>query len=98
MKKQTSLELIAGIVKAGVITEKEVNKPIKTNNIMLQALQNFGDQFNMKIVENWTQDKRKTVKKYFATINGTSVSPVLTYDQLNCFLIGWCNAQKQIKL
>ena len=64
----------------------------------LQSLQNFGDQFNMKIVEYWTRDKRKTVKKYFATIKGTSVSPVLNYDQLNCFLIGWSNAQKQNKL
>jgi hypothetical protein len=46
----------------------------------LQYLQNFGDQFNMKITEHWTQDKRKTVKKYFATIAGMNVSPVLTYS------------------
>lgn len=60
----------------------------------MEALQNFGDSLNLKIHQKFTQDKRKTVNKYFACRNGVSVSPELEYDQLNCFMIGWKNSMK----
>lgn len=60
----------------------------------IKSLQNFGDSLNLKIHQKFTQDKRKTVNKYFASRNGVSVSPELEYTQLNCFMIGWKNSIK----
>ncbi len=60
----------------------------------LEALQNFATTLNLNVNFKFTQDKRQTIKKYFLTDNGTSVSPVLGYDQLNCFMIGWSNCIK----
>lgn len=63
------------------------------NQQALEALQNFGNTLNLKIVEEFAHDKRKTVKKYFA-INkeGTKSSPVLDYNGMNHFMLGWHNA------
>lgn len=55
----------------------------------IQALQNFADTLNLKVNIKHSNDKRKTVNKYFATLDGTSVSPVLDYGQLNHFFLGW---------
>jgi hypothetical protein len=63
----------------------------------LQALQNFGDILGLKIHEKYSEDKRKTIKKYFASLEGVSVSPVLDYEQLNCFMIGWNNRETKGK-
>lgn len=65
-----------------------------SNQTELQALQNFADKFGLTVHENQRQDKRKTVKKYFVTKDKTSISPVLGYEQLNCFLLGWNNCIK----
>jgi hypothetical protein len=62
----------------------------------LNALQNHADYLNVQmcIGQAFCQDKRKTVGKYFAIINGMSVSPVLPYNELNHFLLGWGEAMK----
>lgn len=65
-------------------------------NHELQALQNFGDKFGMKIIEHINNDKRKK-RTYFASINNISVSPVLGYNELNHFLLGWNKAASIIK-
>ena len=58
----------------------------------MEALQNFGDTLDLKINQKYTEDKRQTVNKYFASRNGTSVSPVLNYNELNCYMMGWKNS------
>lgn len=60
----------------------------------IQALQNFGDNLNIKIQEYNDMDKRKTIKKYVALISGTSISPQLDYEQMNYFLLGYSKALK----
>jgi len=61
-----------------------------------EVLQTTADnlQIGMQIVEKQTNDKRKSVKRYFATIDGNSISPVLDYEQMNHFLLGWHKAKK----
>jgi hypothetical protein len=60
----------------------------------IQSLQNAADDLGLIIHEKLTQDKRKTVKKYFAQNGKETVSPVLDYEQLNHFLVGWRKAKK----
>lgn len=50
--------------------------------------------FGMKVHEKSQQDKRKTVNRFFVTIHGTSISPVLDYEQMNHFLLGFSRAVK----
>ena len=58
----------------------------------LQALQNAGNRINLTIREYLEEDKRKTVQRYFAVDKfGNGVSPVLDYNTLNHFLLGWIN-------
>jgi len=55
-----------------------------------EALQNLANNIGLTIKEYYFEDKRKTGKKYFAVNNkGVSVSPVLAYEYLNMFLLGW---------
>jgi DNA-binding protein Fis len=63
----------------------------------LTALQNFADSLNLKVHEKCTQDKRQSIKRYFASLNGLCISPVLDYEQLNHFFIGWSNSIKYLK-
>ena len=60
----------------------------------IEALQNAGNVSGLIIHEWIHDDKRKTIKKYFAQKGGTTVSPTLDYEQLNHFLLGWNNAVK----
>lgn len=55
----------------------------------IKALQNAADDLNLKIYEQFQQDKRRKIKKYFAQRGNDTVSPTLNYDQLNHFLAGW---------
>lgn len=66
-------------------------------NNELQALQNGCDYSkipNMKVHEKYFEDKRKTGKKYFLTIEGTTISPVLNYDNMNHFILGFLKAKE----
>jgi len=59
----------------------------------LQALQNATNGLNgLEVIEKQTQDKRKTVARFFASRNGATISPVLDYDQMNHFLLGYRKA------
>ena len=62
---------------------------INKAQIHSQYLQNAANNIEAFIHIKHEQDKRKTVAKYFLTINGTTVSPVLTYNEMNHFLLGW---------
>ena len=63
----------------------------------IDFLQFAANDLGLVINERFTQDKRIKTKTYFATFNGTCVSPTLDYNQLNHFLLGWRNALKTIK-
>ena len=65
-------------------------------NAEIEALQNSADGLRifMRIKEYFENDRRRTVKKYVAVINKTSVSPPLNYDKLNYFLLGWHKSKK----
>ena len=55
----------------------------------INALQNAANGIGIVIHEKIEQDKRKTIIRFFAAYNGVSVSPVLDYEQMNHFLLGW---------
>lgn len=59
----------------------------------IEALQNAANMVNMVVHEKYQEDKRRTTRKYFATLNGISVSPVLDYECLNYFLLGYIKAK-----
>jgi hypothetical protein len=59
----------------------------------LEALQNACDN-GLVVREYFTHDKRKTIKMYYATLNGNSISPVLDYENLNHFILGFNKAVK----
>jgi hypothetical protein len=64
----------------------------------LEALQNAANTSGLTIHEKpFFENKRKTVKKYFANIGNHTVSPVLDYKNLNHFLLGWNNAAKHLQ-
>ena len=55
-----------------------------------EALQNLANNIGLTIKEYYFEDKRKTGKKYFAVNSKeTTLSPVLYYEHLNMFLLGW---------
>ena len=55
----------------------------------LESLQNAATPLGLEVHEKWTHDKRRTVKLFFLTLNGSSISPVLDYSNLNCFILGF---------
>ena len=63
-------------------------------NPELESLQNAANIVGLTILERLVQDKRKTVKEYYAKKDKLSVSPMLKYDKMNHFLLGWINANK----
>lgn len=62
----------------------------------LQALQNSADDLGLTVHQKYINDKRKTIGLYFANKGNETVSPVLDYDQLNHFLLGWRTCKKHI--
>jgi hypothetical protein len=63
----------------------------------IQALQNAVNSCkveNMEIREKFFDDKRKSTKKYFITINRACISPVLDYEQMNHFILGFIKAKQ----
>jgi hypothetical protein len=62
----------------------------------LQALQNAANSVKLPglgVKEKFTDDKRRTVRYFFLTLNGTSISPVLDYDNMNHFILGFIRAE-----
>jgi hypothetical protein len=64
----------------------------------LQALQNAANLFNGIVHEYYQEDKRRTTKKYFLTVglSKSNISPVLDYDQMNHFILGYRAALTQL--
>ena len=68
----------------------------KTNNEMetstqLDALNNALNYFgfkNINLYEKQYSDKRKKVSKFFLQQGATTISPVLNYNEMNCFISG----------
>ena len=62
----------------------------------IQALQNFATKLNLTVHEKYFDDKRKKAKKYFVNSpdGRKTFSPVLDYEGINNFLLGWWNALK----
>jgi len=58
-------------------------------NTEIQSLQNAANVIGLTIHERFANDKRKTVKMYFAQNGNETVGPALDYAQLNYFLMGW---------
>ena len=64
------------------------------NQTELESLQNAANYFrNLEVRQHYSEDKRKTVKKYFIVFKdeqkpATTISPVLDYEQLNHFILG----------
>ena len=42
----------------------------------------------LTVHEKYTQDKRKSIKMYFLTLHGASISPVMDYENTNHFILG----------
>lgn len=63
----------------------------------LTALQNMANHagHGIKVYSKELGDRRKTVGKYFANIGNETISPVLDYTSLNCFLMGFAKKQQQ---
>lgn len=62
----------------------------------LEALQNAANTAGLTIHERYQPDKRKKTKMYFANKGDETVSPVLDYEQLNHFLLGWIRCSQQL--
>ena len=59
--------------------------------IQLEALNNSLSYFgfkNINLHEKQYNDKRKKVSKFFLQQGVKTISPVLTYDEMNCFILG----------
>ena len=67
----------------------------------LEALKNIAQSTGIKDVSvfEWSPtDKRKTVKTYIFSIPQVYTSPMLDYDNMNHFILGFTQAQRLIKL
>lgn len=60
----------------------------------LEALQNAADGVGLTIATYCANDKRKKIK-YIAKNGSQWVSPILSYNQLNAFLLGWIKATQK---
>lgn len=57
----------------------------------LEALNNALNYFgfkNINLYEKQYSDKRKKVSKFFLQQGAKTISPVLTYNEMNCFILG----------
>lgn len=59
------------------------------NYTELESLQNAATPLSLEVHEKWTDDKRRKVKRFYLTLNGSSISPVLDYSNLNHFILGF---------
>ena len=66
-------------------------------NTQLEALNNAVSYFGLKNVilhEKQYNDKRKKVSKFFLQDGAKIISPVLDYNEMNCFILGMGAMQK----
>ena len=57
----------------------------------LEALNNALNYFgfkNINLHEKQYNDKRKRVSKFFLQQGAKTISPVLNYNEMNCFILG----------
>ena len=57
----------------------------------LEALNNALNYFgfkNINLHEKQYNDKRKKVSKFFLQQGAKTIPPVLTYNEMNCFILG----------
>jgi hypothetical protein len=62
----------------------------------IQSLQNAANNLGIVIHQKQYEDKRQKIKKYFAQIGVATVSPVLDYENMNHFLLGWHKCLKHL--
>lgn len=60
-----------------------------------EALTNMARGLNLTIHEKHQTDGRKKRKEYFAQSGKATFSPVLPYEKLNHFLLGWRQAMEK---
>ena len=67
-------------------------------NTQLEALNNALNYFGLKNIilhEKQYNDKRKKVSKFFLQQGVKTISPVLNYNEMNCFILGMGAMQRQ---
>lgn len=67
----------------------------------IEALQNAVNSAKtegLEIYEYIFNDKRKTTKHFYLTLNGATISPRLDYENMNHFILGFKTAKKFITL
>lgn len=63
-----------------------------------ESLKTFGDNLGLVIEIKVVDDGAENVEMYYVSLNGDMVSPVLDYDQMNHFLLGWSGREKMLGL
>lgn len=66
-------------------------------NKELEALQNAVTSVNLeglKIRQVYSEDNRKKINRFTLDLNGLVISPVLNYDKMNHFILGFSKAKK----
>ena len=70
-------------------------KTIKQLEALNNALNYFGFK-NINLHEKQYNDKRKRVSKFFLQQGAKTISPVLNYNEMNCFILGMSIMQNLI--
>ena len=65
---------------------------IKQLEALNNALNYFGFK-NINLHEKQYNDKRKKVSKFFLQQGAKTISPVLTFNEMNCFILGMSTMQ-----
>ena len=63
----------------------------------LEALNNAVVSMNLEgleVLQYIQHDNRKKIGKFFLRLNGTSISPILNYNEMNHFILGMSKMQK----
>ena len=63
----------------------------------LEALNNAVVSMNLEgleVLQYIQHDNRKKIGKFFLRLNGTSISPILNYNEMNHFILGMSTMQK----
>ena len=63
----------------------------------LEALNNAVVNMNLEgleVLQYIQHDDRKKIGKFFLRLNGTSISPILNYNEMNHFILGMGAMQK----